>query len=39
MLLKGPPFVSLNDATKGSIVYGPTQGQPMVSLLDIPPGA
>ena len=39
MLLKGPPFVGLEDALKGTVVDSTTQGQHVVGLLEIPPGS
>jgi hypothetical protein len=39
MPLKSPPFVGLEDALKGAVVDGTTQGQHMVGLLTIPPGS
>src|SRR6267142_5176101 len=39
MPVKGPPFVGLKDSLKGSVVFRTAQGQHVVGLLHIPPGA
>src|SRR5688500_9073194 len=36
---KGPPFVGLEDTLKSAVVAGTAQGQHVVGLIEIPPGA